>query len=78
MTNYAKTFRFLICSIAFAGSIVLCGAAEANAQTRDPFSKPGWARTRETRPGSGAAKTPAAPVNLGAPAIQQRIECIDL
>ncbi|MEO8649422.1 MAG: hypothetical protein ABI539_09675, partial [Acidobacteriota bacterium] len=74
MTNYSKILRFLICSIAFAGSIVLCGAVEANAQTRDPFSKPGWARTRDTRPGSGAAKAQTAPVNLGAPAIQQRIE----
>ncbi|MBC7898837.1 MAG: hypothetical protein H7070_02185 [Saprospiraceae bacterium] len=76
--NKSKIFRLLTVNIALAGSVLISGHfAEADAQTRDPFTKPGWAKTRETRPGGtgGGVKKAAAPLtNMGTPAIEQRIE----
>jgi hypothetical protein len=77
MTNKAKILRFLGLNLAVAGFVLVSGSfIELNAQTRDPFSKPGWARKREDggRGGKAAAKKDGPPVDLGAPAIQQRIE----
>ena len=65
--------RFATLAAAFV--VVGVTAADTEAQ-RDPFEKPAWARTRESRPGGPAGpggKVGAAP-NFGAPAIDQRIE----
>lgn len=76
MTNNAKILRFLSLGLALVGFILISGSLnDLNAQSRDPFSKPGWARTRD---GSGGTKGPAKkdgpPADLGAPAIDQRVE----
>ncbi|HEX6125620.1 MAG TPA: hypothetical protein VFZ23_09645 [Pyrinomonadaceae bacterium] len=76
MTNKAKILRFLALNLAVAGFILVSGSLiELNAQNRDPFSKPAWARKREGG-AAGAAKDKKAgpPVDLGLPAIEQRIE----
>jgi hypothetical protein len=77
MMNTSKTTRILTLTFAIAAFTFLSGIAfEANAQGRDPFSKPGWARTRE--PGKGGIRTggtPKAPELIpGIPSIEQRIE----
>lgn len=78
MTNKAKIVRFLSLNLAVAGFILISGSlSELNAQNRDPFSKPAWARQKEG-PGragnAGNAKKPGPTVDLGLPAIDQRIE----
>lgn len=60
--------------VMFAGALV-----EANAQGRDPFAKPAWARTRDAKaagPRGTAGKQGATttPPSFGAPAITQRID----
>lgn len=77
MTNTEKIRRVLSLGLALAGFVFISGCLnELSAQARDPFSKPGWARKRE--PGrSGPNGVPAKsgpPADLGAPAIQQRVE----
>lgn len=74
MTNTAKIVRFLSLNLAVAGFILVSGClSELNAQNRDPFSKPAWARKKE--PGApGTSKPTGPPVNLGLPAIDQRVE----
>ena len=76
MTNKAKIIRFLSLTLAVAGFIIVSGSlSELNAQNRDPFSKPAWARKREGGPGkAGDPKKSGPPVDLGLPAIDQRIE----
>jgi hypothetical protein len=75
MTNKAKIIRFLSLNLAVAGFILVSGSlSELNAQIRDPFSKPGWARKKEGGPGGINAKKAGPPVDLGLPAIDQRIE----
>ena len=76
MTNKVKILRFLSLGLALAGFILISGSlAELNAQSRDPFSKPGWARKREDRGGgSGVAKKTGPPSDLGVPAIDQRVD----
>jgi len=73
MTNKAKIVRFLGVGLALVGFVLISGSLiEVNAQ-RDPFSKPGWQRKPE--PGAkGQAKKNGPPVDLGTPAIQQRVE----
>ncbi len=77
MTNKAKILRFLGLNLAIAGFILVSGSFTDLYSQRDPFSKPGWARKREDG-GKGAkgtaAKKDGPPADLGAPAIQQRIE----
>jgi len=75
MTNNAKIVRFLGVGLALVGFVLISGSLiEVNAQ-RDPFSKPGWQRTREPGTAKGPAKKgDGPPVDLGAPAIQQRVE----
>jgi hypothetical protein len=75
MTNKEKIVRFLGVGLALAGFVLISGSLiEVDAQ-RDPFSKPGWARPREGgSTGTGVAKQTGPPVNLGAPAIQERVE----
>ena len=76
MTTKTKITRLLSLNL-FAAALVLAGGHffEASAQ-RDPFSKPGWARTRDPRmsmPGKkgGPGSTPA---DFGVPGIERRIE----
>ncbi len=77
MINKAKIQQFLTLSFAIAGLMVFAGiATETNAQ-RDPFAKPGWARTKEpgkggVRTGPGAKTTPEFTPWI--PSIDQRIE----
>jgi hypothetical protein len=76
--NTPKIKRILTLSFAVAGFTLLSGLAfEVNAQ-RDPFAKPGWARTKTTGPGGtaqGGPKKPGVPDFVaGIPSIEQRIE----
>ena len=74
MINNQKTIRFLGMSLALVGFVLISGIViEVNAQ-RDPFSKPGWQRKPEGGTGGGQAKKNGPPVDLGAPAIDQRVE----
>ncbi len=78
MINKAKIQRFITLTFAIAGMMMFAGAAtETNAQQRDPFAKPGWARTKE--PGKGGVRTgpgakPGSEFTPGIPSIDQRIE----
>jgi len=76
MTNKEKIRRRLSLGLALAGFVLISGCInEISAQGRDPFTKPGWARTREPgRPGTGGPVKSGPPANLGAPEIQQRVE----
>ena len=81
MTNKEKIVRCLGLSIALVGFILISASFnELNAQTRDPFTKPGWARTREGGnggngvTGTAVGKKAGPPEDLGAPAIDQRVE----
>ena len=74
MTNKEKILRFLGPSLALVGFILIIGSFnEINAQNRDPFSKPGWARKREGGGPGGATKT-GSPADFGVPAIDQRVD----
>jgi hypothetical protein len=76
MLNKSKILRLISLNIAVAGFVLISGQfMAADAQTRDPFAKPGWARQRTpAAPGakSGKAGKPE-PENVGAPPIDQRI-----
>lgn len=76
MIKLSKLNKILSINLAVFGLAILGGfTVEINAQTRDPFQKPGWARTRDPRP-SGTAqakKETAAPVESLVPSIEQRI-----
>lgn len=77
MINTAKTLRFLSLNLAVAGFVLIGGSfVESNAQSRDPFAKPGWARTRENKPGGvqGPGKGSGSTENFGVPSVDQRIE----
>lgn len=78
MTNNDKILRCLGLSIGLVGFILISGSwSELNAQSRDPFSKPGWARTRDQGSGGsgpGISKKDAPPADLGVPAIDQRVD----
>lgn len=69
----SRTFSL---SIALAGCILASGYfTDVNAQGRDPFVKPGYARTRTPAPGGGSGRIgPAVPVAPLVPSIEQRIE----
>ena len=79
MIKRSTILKTLTLNLAVAGTVLIAGHLNsAEAQTRDPFAKPGWARTREASTGglstgTGARRTPAEPANLGAPPIDQRI-----
>ena len=84
MINKSKITRFLSLSFAIVGFVTVSGImAEVNAQTRDPFDKPGWAKPRSTNPTSGSSSQPRAEkpkppspppvVAVAAPPIEQRI-----
>jgi len=76
MTNKEKIVRFLGGGLALIGFMLLSGSfSELNAQNRDPFSKPGWARKREDgKGGPGGERKNGPPVDLGVPDIGQRVE----
>jgi len=77
MTKKERILRCLGLSIGLAGFILISGSlSDLNAQ-RDPFSKPGWARKREDSgrgTGPGAVKKAGPVVDLGAPAINMRVD----
>ncbi len=79
MIKKSTILKTLTFNLAIAGTVLLAGhLTAADAQTRDPFAKPGWARTREastggTSTGTGARRTPAEAENVGAPPIDRRI-----
>lgn len=76
MTNKANILRFLSLSLAVAGFVLATGSLSEITAQRDPFSKPAWARKKDGGAGKGSnAKKPTGPpVDLGIPAIDQRIE----
>ena len=53
--------------------VLLSGAVTETSAQRDPFEKPAWARSRDTKPGAPGAKGPATE-NFGAPSVEQRID----
>ena len=71
MINKFKIVRSLVLGFAVM-AIGVVAATEANAQ-RDPFAKPGWARTKDPKAG-GPGKTSGPAVNLGLPPIEARID----
>ena len=74
MINKKHTSKLLPMGIALAAIFFTSGALQTvNGQTRDPFSKPGWARTKENVAGGGKVG-PAAITNLGIPSIESRID----
>ena len=86
MLNVSKTLRILCLSLAAFGILAISGiSAETNAQTRDPFEKPGWAKPKNPNPPSNpnaskpgttttAPAKPKEPVVVGAPDIKSRID----
>ena len=72
MINKSYTAKFLTLSIAVIAFVL--GSGEVSAQTRDPFTKPGWAKTRDNRPGVPGQAGSGPAVNLGLPSIQSRID----
>jgi hypothetical protein len=73
MINKKHISKLLPMGLALGVVLVAGNFFTANAQTRDPFSKPGWARAKENV-GPGGKVGPAAVVSLGIPSIQSRIE----
>lgn len=82
MINKSKTIRLLSLSFALAASILISGnLSESSAQTRDPFSKPSWAKPKSSGSTSsgqprGEKSKPAGPppvVAVAVPPIEQRI-----
>jgi hypothetical protein len=76
MINKPTITRVLSLAFAAAGFLLVSGnLAELNAQGRDPFTKPGWARQRDPRAAArSAGKSTGSPQNGLPPGIQQRIE----
>lgn len=76
MINKSFTTNLLATVLAVFTIMLLGGlSSEANGQTRDPFTKPGWAKTKEFKGGTAGPKKPAGPpTNLGLPSIESRIE----
>jgi hypothetical protein len=72
MINKSHTAQFLTLGIAVIAFVL--GSSDVSAQTRDPFSKPGWAKTREIKPGVPGQPGSGPAVNLGIPSIQSRID----
>ncbi len=82
MINKSNKIRFFNLSFVLAGFVLVCGGlTNINAQNRDPFNKPGWAKPRvvgTSNPGTPKAEKPKPPgpppiVAVGAPPIQMRI-----
>lgn len=76
MIKLSKLHRILGINLAVFGLAMIGGlATETNAQTRDPFQKPGWARTKDSRAGGAATEKKQAPpvIESLVPSIEQRI-----
>lgn len=77
MINKSMLIKTLTLTLATVGFVLFTGEfTTASAQSRDPFAKPGWARTREApRTGTGSAGSAQKKEvnNVGAPPIDQRI-----
>ena len=86
MMNKSKIIRFLSLSFGLIGFVLVGGYfTPADAQTRDPFEKPGWAKPRTVNPNPTTTTTsagkmekpkPAGPppvVVVTPPSIEQRI-----
>jgi len=77
MINKKYTSNLLSAAFAFFAIVLVSGSfSTANGQTRDPFAKPGWARTKENKLGApGKVGAPgSAAVDLGLPSIESRID----
>lgn len=75
MINKSNLKRLLTMSLGLAGAILIGGQfTEADGQTRDPFAKPGWAKTRDVRVGKTSTPKPTIPGEALVPSIEQRIE----
>ncbi len=85
MLNVSKMPRVLIISLTVFGFVIINAVTtELNAQNRDPFDKPNWAKPKNPNPpstSSGATKTttnvpakPTGPIVVVPPAIQERID----
>ena len=85
MTHQSKLLRFISLSFAVIGIVLLGGSlTKAQAQTRDPFAKPDWAKPKTVSPTAGATgqgkaekPKPAGPppvVAVAPPSIDQRID----
>ena len=74
MINQSKIARFLASAMFAAAFLLINGSlTEANAQ-RDPFEKPAWARQRDPKSIKPGSPNAGPPVNLGVPAVEQRID----
>jgi hypothetical protein len=73
MINKKHISKLLPMGLALAAVLVAGNFSAANAQTRDPFAKPGWARHKDQVAGPGKVG-PAAVTNLGIPSIESRID----
>jgi hypothetical protein len=78
MINKSKMTRLLTLNLFAAAMVLACGHFFEAAAQRDPFQKPGWARTRDPRTGvDGPGKKVGpngAPVDFSTPGIERRIE----
>ncbi len=85
MLNVSKMPRILSIALAVFGFVIINGlSAEINAQTRDPFDKPNWAKPKmsnpnPSNPSSKSTSTtvpakPTGPVVVVPPNIQARID----
>lgn len=77
MINKSKSFYYFGLNATLVGLVLIAGFATVNAQSRDPFRKPGYAIQRNQgagvsgqpgKPGAGPAAVP------GLPSIEQRID----
>ncbi len=71
-----KSYTSKLLTVSFAAILVVLGmASEISAQGRDPFAKPGWARTREVKTGVAGTAGKTGPALIpGIPPIDQRID----
>jgi hypothetical protein len=77
MFNKTNTLYNLGIKAAVAGLLLTAGAAAVNAQSRDPFKKPGYAIQRNpgtVSVGQGGRVSAGAPAMPGLPSIEQRID----
>jgi hypothetical protein len=86
MINKSKMLKILSFALVVTGFVLLNGIlSETNAQNRDPFEKPGWAKTKTNSPSTNSSgstksstpaekKKPTGPVVVTPPAIEARID----
>jgi hypothetical protein len=87
MINESKIVRFLILSFAALGFVLISGSLTETKAQRDPFAKPGYAKTKTQKPVSSSPSSnpssnptdpktpekPKGPVVVVPPTIEQRI-----